>query len=837
MHLGEPLMYIGPNRRSEKTVIECTLELIADELKAAAQAAAEGWRRPEALFAALGVDSAPGGGSDRSEEETAQEPLILITGRRVCALALKLQQAAGHRVNFSLVLPESDPCRCRLIFEYEHLGTGLDAVDLALHLFSVSISGLHWQAESYSPDADAKSAYREFLARAEEFVLPLDAQAIIDAAARLSIPCVKLERDPYGGVQGGFRVRKNGLLKLGHSCHQHIVDGTLCVDRNAALVKLLFDREALFQCMSKLKLPAPRQDREFRHLISAKRTLRAAGKIGYPVALKALKRSRSGKSPGREPVMPLNSADEVQQAFEQLRTTSPQVIVEQFVNGKTYRLLLAEHDPLCVVAEGGRSLASSVLHDSILQMAKSVSQNLGSGLLAITLVTPDPGRPLGEAGGAVIDLDPAPRLDLLLAGDVAMMDEAAERFVRWLFPPGTPSRIPLVAITGTNGKTTTTKMISRIARTAGFVPGMASTTGFYVNDVQHEEGDLAGTDGHHLLFESREVNLGVLETARGAVLHSGFMFDWCDVAVCLNVTEDHIGEYGIDTLEKMVQVKRSVLERARRAVVLNADYQTCRDMLPFREGIDLYWTSVNLGASEVGGLVGGKHFACVLEAQGNTAVIVLYDPGGARLATIPVSSIPATIDGTALFNVSNAQHALCASHALGLRLGAIRHGLSTFSASLEDNPGRLNIYRKLPFTVIMDYVHNLDSMQKLCEFIGQMDVSGRKLLLYSTTGNRTDEEVTNYARSAVGHFDHFFCRSYPNLRGRKPGEIPALMKAALSDAGVPDSRITIIPKGEDGTHQTLSAARPGDLVVLAVASKEEARMWAQILSFQPELSG
>jgi UDP-N-acetylmuramyl tripeptide synthase len=837
MQLSEPLMYIGPNRRSEKTVIEWPLQMTGDELKAVSGAAADGWRKHEALLAVLGIDAAPGDECGLRESEYEKDALILRTGRRMCVLALKLQQAAGHRVDFNTVLPESDPGRCRLIFEYEHLGTGLDAGELALHLFSMSVAGLHWQAEKISPDADAQSLFREFRARAEKFVLPLDAQAIIDAAARLDIPCVKLERDPYGGLSGQFRIRKNGLLKLGHSCHRQIVDGTLCLDRNAELTQLLFDREALFQCMSKLKLPVPRQDLEFRNLISVKRVLRAAGKIGYPVVLKPMKRSRGRKTSGTQAVMPLESAAALQKAFEQMRAKSPQVIVEQFVSGRTFRLLMVSQEPLCVVADDGRNLAPTVLHDSTLRMAKTVSQTLGSGLLRVSLVCPDPGAPLTETGGAVIDLDPAPKLDLLFSGDTALMADAAEHFVRWLYPPGTPSRIPLVAITGTNGKTTTTKMISRIARKAGFVPGMASTSGFYINDVLQEEGDLAGTDGHHLLFESSEVNLGVLETARGAVLHSGFMFDWCDVAVCLNVTEDHIGEYGIDTLEKMVHVKRSILARARRAVVLNADYQTCRDMLPFAEGVHLYWTSVKLCASEVGELLGGKHFTCVLERQGDKAVIALYDPGGARLVAVPVSEIPATIDGAALFNVSNAQHALCASHALGLRPGAIQHGLSTFTAGMEDNPGRLNIYRELPFTVIMDYVHNKDGMQKLCEFTDQMDIPGRRILLYSTTGNRTDEEVANYARSAIGHFDHYFCRSYPDLRGRRHGEIPALMKDALLDAGVPDDHITIVPEREDGTRQTLGAARPGDLVVLAVATEEEAEMWAQILSFEPELSG
>ena len=215
-------------------------------------------------------------------------------------------------------------------------------------------------------------------------------------------------------------------------------------------------------------------------------------------------------------------------------------------------------------------------------------RQLDTGLLAVTLVTPDPGRPLAATRGAVVNLDPAPRLDQWLAADSAEMARAAEGLLHCLYPPGSPSRIPLVAVTGTNGKTTTARMISRITRAAGFAPGLASTSGVFINDQLVKKGDLSGLAGHLMLSESRDINLAVLETARGALAHSGFMFDWCDVGICLNVTDDHLGEYGIHTLQQMAEIKRSVLQRARRAIVLNADYATCRGMLPFAPGVTVY---------------------------------------------------------------------------------------------------------------------------------------------------------------------------------------------------------------------------------------------------------
>ena len=443
---------------------------------------------------------------------------------------------------------------------------------------------------------------------------------------------------------------------------------------------------------------------------------------------------------------------------------------------------------------------------------------------------------LADAGGAIVDLDPAPQLDQLLPGEADLMTKAAEGFVRGLYPPGAPSRIPLVAVTGTNGKTTTSRMITRIMRTAGFLPGMASTSGIYFNEKLQQQGDQAGSEGHHIVFESRDINMGVLETARGAVAHSGFMFDWCDVAVCLNVSEDHIGEYGINTLNQMTVLKRSVLERARRAVVLNADYTTCRDMLPFAAEVRVYLASVESGISVIRDLAGESSFACVLEEEDGMQWVILYGPGEIRWPVMPVAAIPATLEGAARFNISNAQHAICACHALGVGLDIIRKGLSTFEASFKNTPGRLNVYRELPFTVIMDYVHNPDGMEKLCASIDQMDVRGRKILLYAASGDRTDKEVAEFACSPIGHFDHFFCRNYPGLRGRKPAEIPALMKAALLGAGVTEERITLVAEAEQGAVQALGSARSGDVVVLSTGAGGMDKMWQDIISFQPEYS-
>ncbi len=824
MQVIEPLTYIGSNRRADKTVIEWPLRLTSGEQDIFALAAANGLPalRNTLRELACEISAVP------NDENAAH-----AVARWVVEIALAMQRAAGHRVAFSAVLPGSNTDQARLIYEYEHAEVGEEAGELAMRVLSEAVPGLQWEAATRVAAGTLEEAFVAFLARAGKLVLPLDTQAIIDAATRLDVPCVKLERAPYHGLEGDFRIRRNGLLKLGHSCYQHIVDGTLCVDRNPGLVPLLFDREQLLQCLHQLGLPTPRQDPEFRNVVSAKRALRSAERIGYPVVLKPARRSRRNEAAAYRGCSPLNSEHDVRLAFEQIRKSSPGVIVEQYMAGSTFHLLLANHEPVCVAVPDGSPMTPSALHSSILDMAVRASRTLDAGLLAITLVTPDAGRSLSEAGGAVVDIDPAPQLDRLLAGDAHLMARAAEGLVRCLYPPGTKSRIPLVAVTGTNGKTTTARMVARIMRTSGCSPGMASTSGIYFNEVLQQAGDLAGSGGHHILFESRDIDMGVLETARGGLSHSGFMFDWCDVAICLNVSADHLGEFGITTVHQMAELKRSVLERARHAVVLNADYTACREMLPFPAGVEVYLASVESGAGEVGDLTGQSSFICVLEQEEGQEWIILYDPGRGRLPVMPVAAIPATMDGAARCNISNAQHAICACHALGVGLDVIRQGLSTFDASFENNPGRLNIYRQLPFTVIMDYVHNPDGMEKLCALVDQMHVPGRKILLYAAYGNRTDEDVAQFARSALGHFDHYVCRSFPVLRGRDPGEVPALMKAALLDAGVAQEQITVVAEAEQGVFQALDLARPGDLIVLSHTGVETNTMWQAITSFQP----
>lgn len=845
MLVREVLSYLGPNRRSERTVVEWKIELSADEQQRLEEQSRKDYSSLRRLLrdsrytplAALAEEAFPRVVEVQGEKSGWQQSLLACFLEIVARLALAIQRCGGHRVSFHTLASCISPDCMRMIYESEHPEVAISAGELAFRLCSEAVPDLQWQPDPTLPGSRFSDGIDSFLGHAGEMLLPLDTEAIIKAAARHDVPCVKLEREPYAGLKGDFRICRNGLLRLGHSCHQQIVDGTLCLERNAAWVPMLFDRNEVYKVLAALRVPRARQDKHLRQLVTAKRAARAAERVGFPVIMKPLVRNPSDDRFMRlAKSVSLNSAVEVRQAFEQLPYAQRGVIVEQYLPGEPIHLLLAGHKLMYAAVGPNLAAPAAPLHASLVELAESVATRLDVGLLHITLVSTDPSRPLNETGGAVVDLNPAPNVHALLESSRELIDGIFEAYLEWLFPAGANGRIPLLAVTGTNGKTTTSKMIASIMQAAGYRTGLASTVGVYKNHRLQVEGDQSGISGHHQVFESREVDLAVLETARGGIASSGFMFDHCDVAVCLNVSPDHLGEYGVNTLADMARIKRSVLERARQAVVINADYQACLDMLPFAGQLNIYAASIARSAAELRASVNGLDWLCVCEPIAGVEWIVLHGPAGERFEIVPVDQIPATFKGTARFNISNAQHAICASHALGVSLDHIRNVLGNFDSSFENNPGRMNVYRGLPFTVVMDYAHNEDGLARVGQFLESQQISGKKILLYAVTGNRTVEALKTYSLIPLHMFDHFVCRGYPGRRGARHPEFPGLMKQALMEAGVSEDRITVVDVPEEGPAVALGMAAPGDLVMLCPGTLELATFWNQVLAFKPEKS-
>jgi cyanophycin synthetase len=484
-----------------------------------------------------------------------------------------------------------------------------------------------------------------------------------------------------------------------------------------------------------------------------------------------------------------------------------------------------------VVSDGSARDLSSEIHPSTLRLILNLADKLNAGLLVADIVTPEPGLPLDQTGGAVVDLDVAPELDRFLPTGSELHARAMTGFLRWLYPEGTRSRIPLVAITGTNGKTTTCRMVANIMQAGGFHTGLACTDGIYIEGKLVESGDRSGSAGHHIVFESRNVNLGILETARGALAHSGIMFDWCNVSICLNVTKDHLGEYGVDTIDQMADLKRTVLEAARNAVVLNADDELCIGMLPFLSTPGICLVSIKSGVEKLAHIPGGATVFSVLEDIGGSDWLVLYD-NGRRMPVIEAAQIPATYGGLATFNISNALHAIAACYLMGMDLETVKSGIRNFNMSFENTPGRLNFYDKHPFRVVMDFAHNTGSFGELCAFVNRLKISGRKLLMFQVRGDIEDKFITEIASVPAGYFDHYVCRTHPVYTGLDEEKVLALVKDALLDSGVADDQITTTTDPVFAVETMLQMGRKGDLLVFAPGSGQREDTWNQILHFE-----
>ena len=404
-------------------------------------------------------------------------------------------------------------------------------------------------------------------------------------------------------------------------------------------------------------------------------------------------------------------------------------------------------------------------------------------------------------------------------------ESTAHDLLDWLFPEKSNVRMPVIAVTGTNGKTTTTRMINHILLHADHKPGMVCTDGVFLNGRQISKGDQCTDTGHLKVLTSKQVKTAVLETHHAGILYRGFAFDWCDIAVCLNVTADHLGVAHIDTVEQMAEVKQALVQRARKAVVLNADDPHSLKMLGSVIAEKTCLVSMKYDVGVLSNLAGnGPVCFCVMESINNAQWLVIYDQGQ-RSPLVDVSSVPATFSGTAEFNISNSMHAIAASYLFGVKIEKIVNAMRNFRSGPESTPGRLNIFDDLPFRVIIDFAHNADGFLKLSEFISTQPVSGRKILVFSISENRRDEDIKAAMSGLAGHFDHYVCVDCPDLKSRQAGEAPALLASGLSSAGVAKSDISLVIERNEWWHHGLDMATPGDLLVLIPDPHEVRPIW------------
>lgn len=487
------------------------------------------------------------------------------------------------------------------------------------------------------------------------------------------------------------------------------------------------------------------------------------------------------------------------------------------------------------LSTGGTAVdVTDQVHPDNREMAVRAAMAVGLDVAGVDFLTTDITESHKDVGGAICEVNAAPGFRMHVAPSEGQPRDVAGPVIDMLFPPGTPSRIPIAAITGTNGKTTTSRMLAHIHKLAGGHVGLATTDGVYIDGHPTVEGDMTGPIAARMVLSDPAVEVAVIETARGGLLRAGMGYRSCDVSCCLNISEDHLGLRGIDTIEQLAEVKRIPIEVTTDTVVLNADDPLCLKMADHTRAEHICYVTMNPRHPLVAEHIRANGRGVVLEEGIHGHMITLYD-NGVQMPLLWSRLIPATLEGRAIHNVQNAMFAAAMAHAMGVGLEDIRHGLRTFDTTFFQAPGRMNIFDGHPFKVILDYGHNPAAVQAMIDLVGRLDVEGRRICVLAAPGDRRDEDVREIARICAGKFAHYICRRDDTLRGRGPTEIPEMMREALASNGVDEAQIEVIPEETEATDRALQAAATGDL--LLIFGDNVARTWKQIQRFSSDVSG
>ena len=470
------------------------------------------------------------------------------------------------------------------------------------------------------------------------------------------------------------------------------------------------------------------------------------------------------------------------------------------------------------------------VHPSVASCAVEAAQMVGLDVAGVDIVALDVERPLEVTGGAIVEVNAAPGLRMHIEPSSGIGRPVGKAIVDSMFAPGDDARIPVVAVTGTNGKTTTTRCIAHLLQQRGLRVGMTCTDGIYVEGRRIDTGDCSGPKSARAVLSHPRVDAAVLETARGGLLREGVGFDWCDVAVVTNVGEgDHLGMGGIHTAAELARVKAIPVRRVseRGAAVLNADDPLVVAMAGLCRGAVIFFSRNAESPRIVSHRAAGGKAVTVRDGY----IVICSGKDEKRVAL--VDQLPLTHGGRVGFQVDNLLAAVAAGFWLGLSVDALRFGVQTFSSDIGTTPGRFNVLVHRDATVILDYGHNASALIALNEAISKMPHRRRKVV-YTAAGDRRDEDIHRQAEIIGGFFDDVYIYEDQCTRGRADGEILRLMREGFTRAKRPPRRV-LQKSGElAAIAAAISALEPGDLLLCQVDQVDVALEFVKGLFRQAE---
>ena len=774
-------------------------------------------------------------------------------------VALELQCLTGCDVAFAATRPGPTPGMWRIAFEYEEEPLGRACLDTAVAL-CLAIRG--------DQPFDLPTALSRLRELAYDVRLGPSTAAIVRAARRRGIPT--------------RRLNDGSLVQLGHGARARRIWAAETDSTSAIAEAIAKDKVLTCSLLRALGIPVP----EGRTVTDAADAWSAAQDIGVPVVVKP----RDGNH-GRGVATNLLTEEAVAQAFAAARAESSAILVEKYIPGVDYRLLVignqlvaaALREPAQVVGDGVSTVAQLVaeanldprrsdghatalsfikldavalavlaeqgctpetipdlgakvlirrngnlstggtatdvtesVHPAVAARAIDAARAVGLDIAGVDIVTLDITRPLEEVGGGIVEVNAGPGLRMHQEPSAGKPRPVGEAIVNLLFPEDQTGRIPIAAVTGVNGKTTTTRLLAHLLRQAGHHVGMTCTDGSFINDRRIDAHDCSGPRSARSILLHPRVDAAVLETARGGILREGLGFDQCDVAIVTNIgTGDHLGLRGVVTLDELAQVKRTVVEAVAPggASVLNAGDPLVAAMASHCPGsVILFGCNGDLPELTTHRQGGGRG----VFVQDGT--IVLSD-GEREEQLLALQEVPLTHGGRVNFQVENVLAATAAAWALGLPLDTIRQGLQSFAGDTRQSPGRFNVFHTSTATVIVDYAHNPAALAALIDTLGAFPHQRRKVVF--TPFDRRDDDVLLIGELLGNGFDKVVLVHDQGNRERTDGELNTLMRKGLSRARRVQEVQTV--HGElQAISTTLASLDSGDLLVIGIDAIEEA---------------
>ncbi|MBK7446566.1 MAG: cyanophycin synthetase [Ignavibacteria bacterium] len=462
------------------------------------------------------------------------------------------------------------------------------------------------------------------------------------------------------------------------------------------------------------------------------------------------------------------------------------------------------------ISTGGTAIdRTDEVHPDNIFLFERIARIIGLDIAGIDVVAPDVSSPIVKNGGGIVEVNAAPGFRMHLAPSEGLPRNVAEPVVNMLFPPGEKFRIPIIAVTGTNGKTTTTRLIAHIMKNVGKNVGFTTTEGVYIGNKLIQAGDNTGPVSAQMVLRDPTVEIAVLETARGGLLRAGLGFDGCDIGVVMNVTADHLGLKDINSLEDMARVKAIVPENVFKSgyAVLNADDKLVLNMRDkLNSNVALF--SMDENNPEIKKHIRKGGIACVYEHNFITLL-----KGQWKLRVEKVINIPLTFGGRAAFMIQNVLAATLSSYILhGVSIEDIKFGLSSFVPSVTQTPGRLNLIDVGNFTVLIDFAHNPAGMEALSKFVEKLP-NKVKTGVIGGTGDRRDEDIRNLGKSAAKMLTSIIIREDASLRGRKEGEVNKIVLEGVRSEK-PDVPVKTIEDEVKAINFGLKNAKKDDLLVI-----------------------